>query len=160
MPTPDRASAGSSDLPVLAVGAIVTLDEHLLLVSRANPPAQGLWSVPGGRVEPGETMSEAVAREVAEETGLAVTCDQLVGWVERMGPGFHFVIFDFRATLVGGAGGGASTISTDAVVPTAGDDADDARWVRFSDLSSMELVPGLLEFLDEHDVIDRLDRPA
>lgn len=135
---------------MLAVGAIVAVDEHLLLVTRANPPAQGFWSVPGGRVEPGERMADAVVREVAEETGLAVECGPLVGWVERIDAGFHFVIFDFRASPVHDR----RSQGPAALPPTAGDDAGEARWVPFAELPTLELVPGLLDFLSQHDVVD------
>lgn len=134
--------------PVLAVGAIVTVDHHLLLVTRANPPARGQWTIPGGRVEPGETLTDAVVREVAEETGLDVECGPLVGWVERIGTGFHFVIFDFRADPIGVATG------LNGLAPTAGDDAGDARWAPFDELPAIDLVPGLLDFLCEHGIVD------
>lgn len=136
--------------PVLAVGAIVTVERHLLLVTRENPPAKGQWTVPGGRVESGETMTEAVVREVAEETGLAVECGSLVGWVERIGPGLHFVIFDFLASPVSTAAGGELRRPP----LTAGDDAGEARWVPFGELATMDLVPGLRDFLSDHGIID------
>ena len=135
--------------PILAVGAIVTVERHLLLVTRINPPAKGQWTVPGGRVESGESMTDAVVREVAEETGLTVECGPLVGWVERVGPGFHFVIFDFLASPIAVPTGGP-----DALRLTAGDDAGQARWVAFDDLRSTDLVSGLLDFLHEHGVVD------
>jgi ADP-ribose pyrophosphatase YjhB (NUDIX family) len=94
-------------------------------------------------------MTDAVVREVAEETGLTVECGPLVGWVERIGPGFHFVIFDFLAAPVAAPTGGP-----DALRLTAGDDAGHARWVPFDDLHTMDLVPGLLGFLLEHSVVD------
>ncbi|MDH3300201.1 MAG: NUDIX hydrolase [Acidimicrobiia bacterium] len=134
--------------PVLAVGAVVAVDHHLLLVTRANPPARGQWTIPGGRVEPGESLADAVVREVAEETGLDVECGPLVGWVERIGTGFHFVIFDFRADPIGVATG------LNGLAPTAGDDAGDARWVPFDELPTMDLVPGLLDFLQGNGIVD------
>ena len=73
-----------------------------------------MWSVPGGRVEAGETLAEAVVRELAEETGLEAVCDELVGWVERIGDGYHYVILDFRVTVL------------DQAEPVAGDDAAEA----------------------------------
>lgn len=142
-------STGTAPRPTLAVGAIVPVERHLLLVTRINPPAKGRWTVPGGRVETGESMTDAVVREVAEETGLTVECGPLVGWVERIGPGFHFVIFDFLASPVPVPTGGP-----DALRLTAGDDAGQARWVPFDDLRVMDLVPGLLDFLHEHRVVD------
>ncbi|MYJ35492.1 MAG: NUDIX domain-containing protein, partial [Acidimicrobiaceae bacterium] len=68
----------------VAVGAIVRRSDELLLVRRGHPPAVGEWSVPGGRVEPGELLMEAVVRELHEETGLRGVCGPLVGWVERI----------------------------------------------------------------------------
>ncbi len=70
--------------PEVAVGAVCTHDDALLLVRRGRGPAAGEWSVPGGRVEWGETLREAVVRETAEETGLEVVVDRFLGWVERI----------------------------------------------------------------------------
>jgi ADP-ribose pyrophosphatase YjhB (NUDIX family) len=122
----------------------VVQDDCLLLVRRGRGPAAGEWSVPGGRVETGETLAEAVVREVAEETGLDVVCDELVGWVERIGSDHHFVIFDFRATPLGPAD----------TEPSAGDDAAEVAWVPLTELSELRLVDGLAEFLAAHGVID------
>ena len=119
-------------------------DEQLLLVRRGHGPAAGEWSVPGGRVDTGETLAEAVVREVSEETGLDVICDELVGWVERIGPDHHFVIFDFRAT----------PLDPLEAEPRAGDDAAEAAWVPLTDLADLRLVDGLAEFLADHGVID------
>jgi 8-oxo-dGTP diphosphatase len=127
--------------PELCVGAVVIDAERLLLVKRGNPPGAGLWAVPGGRVERGETMEAAVAREVAEETGLGVMVGPFLGWVERISDSHHFVIGDFRAECLG---------NTDL---RAGDDAADAAWVPLGALSEWDLVPGLLDFLIEHGVV-------
>ena len=130
---------------IACVGA-VAFDERgrLLLVKRANPPAQGLWSIPGGRVEPGESAEIAVVREVLEETGLMVTILREVGTVFRDAPdGCRYVIRDF---LVAPAPG---------VEPVAGDDAADARFAVVGDLIADELSPGLLEALSNWDLIHR-----
>lgn len=124
--------------PEVAVGAVVVDDGRLLLVRRGSGVAAGRWSLPGGRVEPGETLVEAVAREVKEETGVPVRVGTLAGWVERIGDEpapHHFVILDFFAT---------ATVACEAV---AGDDAIDARWVPLAAVSDYDLVDGLLEFL-------------
>ena len=126
----------------LAVGAVVLQDDHVLLVRRANPPEAGRWSFPGGRVEPGERMADAAAREVREETGLDVEINHPLDWVERIGPDHHFVIVDFAATV------------TERQAPTPGDDAADARWVHLDEISTLALVDGLLDFLRANRVED------
>lgn len=120
------------------VGAVVVDAGRLLLIQRGRGPGEGYWSVPGGRVEPGETLAEAVEREVLEETGLQVRCGVFIGWVERVAEDHHFVILDFAATLM-----------VDAE-PTAADDAAAVMWVDDDQLHSTRLVPGLLEFLTSH----------
>ena len=127
----------------VCVGAVAVLDDRLLLVRRGHGPAAGEWSVPGGRVRGGETLAEAVVREVAEETGLEVVCDDLLGWVERIGPDYHFVIFDFLATVLDGPEQG----------PRAGGDAAEAAWVALGDVSHLALTEGLAEFLHEHGIV-------
>ncbi|HEX7167209.1 MAG TPA: NUDIX domain-containing protein [Acidimicrobiales bacterium] len=127
--------------PEVCVGAIVVYDDELLVIRRGRGPGMGEWSIPGGRVEPGETVAEAVVREVAEETGLEVVCGSLVGFVERIHDDRHFVVLDFGATLL------------ERQEPTAGDDADEARWVPLADVAELQLVDGLAEFLHEHGVI-------
>ena len=86
--------------PEVCVGAIALDDDRLLLIRRGHGPAAGEWSIPGGRVEAGETLAEAVVRELVEETGIEGVCDQLVGWAERIGPDHHFVILDFSVTVL------------------------------------------------------------
>ncbi len=129
--------------PEVAVGAVVIHDGRLLLIRRGRGPALGQWSVPGGRVEWGETLARAVEREVAEETGLTVQCGPFVGWVERMGAGHHYVIMDFRADIVGDA----------AVALRAGDDAAEAGWIPLSEVPAVDLVDGLLGFLRTHHIL-------
>jgi ADP-ribose pyrophosphatase YjhB (NUDIX family) len=121
--------------PAVAVG-LVARDPRgrLLLVRRGNPPAQGAWSLPGGRVEAGETMAEAAARELREETGLSARIGEVAGVVERIGEGFHYVIVDLWAEL-------------DGAEPVAGDDAAAARLVDPAELPGLDLVPGVGEFL-------------
>ena len=123
--------------PELAVGAIVVEAGSLLMVRRARAPGAGRWSVPGGRVEAGERVSDAVAREVSEETGVAVVPGELAGWVERIDDDHHFVILDFFASP-----------RTSGSAPVAGDDAADARWVPTGEIAALDLVEGLLAFLE------------
>lgn len=128
--------------PELCVGAIAMLDGNLLLVRRGQGPAAGEWSVPGGRVEAGELLAEAVVREVEEETGLECVCGALVGWVERLDEDHHFVILDFEVTVL------------DDTEPQAGDDASEAAWVPLPDVTERQLVDGLAEFLHQHGYLD------
>jgi 8-oxo-dGTP diphosphatase len=124
------------------VGAIVVEDEQLLLIRRGHGPAAGFWSVPGGRVEHGELLAEAVVRELAEETGLEGVCGELVGWVERMDDGYHFVILDFRVTLL-----------DPTADPMPGDDAAEAAWVPLHEVAERRLAEGLAEFLHENGIL-------
>jgi 8-oxo-dGTP diphosphatase len=122
---------------VPCVGGLAYDDEgRLLVVRRANEPGRGLWSVPGGRVEPGEDDAAALVREMREETGLEVAPGPLVGTVAR-GP---YAIADYRCTVVGGA-------------LRPGDDALDARFVDRATLRSLPLVPELLVTLEDWGVL-------
>jgi 8-oxo-dGTP diphosphatase len=133
-----------AERPQLCVGAIALDDDLILLIRRGRGPAQGVWSVPGGRVEAGETLAEAVVRELYEETGLLGVCEGLVGWVERFVEDYHYVILDFSVTILSN------------VDPVAGDDAAEAAWVRLSDVAELTLAEGLAEFLHEHDILPTL----
>lgn len=120
------------DAPQLAVGAVVVHGGALLMVRRNQQPAKGLWSVPGGRVEAGEYLSAAVAREVAEETGLQIVVGDLLGILEVVGDP-HYVILDFIATV--------ETRSE----PVAGDDVSEARWVPLDEVDALECTPRFVE---------------
>ena len=128
--------------PEVCVGAIAVDAGDLLLIRRGTEPGAGRWSVPGGRVEAGETLAEAVVRELSEEAGLEGVCDTLVGWVERLGDGYHQVILDFRVTVL------------ERREPVAGDDAVEAAWVSLHEVAELDLVDGLAEFLHEHGILE------
>ena len=127
------------DRPVVAVG-ILLLDEHeqLLLIQRARPPAAGKWSVPGGKVELGESLEAAALRELREETGLSCTLGPIVEVLDRVvrGPDgevqFHYVILDFLGSHPTGTLQHAS-------------DCLDARFVPLADLRKYDLTDGLEE---------------
>jgi ADP-ribose pyrophosphatase YjhB (NUDIX family) len=124
------------------VGAIIKDgDGRLLLIKRGHEPGAGLWSLPGGRIEAGETDEEAVIREIREETGLIVVPGRLVGSVQRPGAdGSVLVIRDYEAEITGG------TLA-------AADDAADARWVDLQDLGGLPLTSGLADALAAWGVI-------
>jgi 8-oxo-dGTP diphosphatase len=128
--------------PEVCVGAVVVDEDRLLLIRRGHGPAAGEWSVPGGRVERGELLAEAVVRELAEETGLEGVCGELIGWVERIGDDHHFVILDFAVQLL-----------DPTAQPVAGDDAQEVAWASLDQVAERALVEGLAEFLHEHGII-------
>jgi 8-oxo-dGTP diphosphatase len=126
------------------VGAIVRDDAgRLLLIKRGHAPGKGLWSIPGGRVEAGESDAEALIREVREETGLIVAPGPLVGSVRRPGGGgTELDIRDYWATVAGGD-------------LAAGDDADAATWAGPEELRLLPLADGLLGALRDWGVLPR-----
>lgn len=100
--------------------------------------------MPGGRVEPGETLAEAVVRELEEETSVVGVCGPMIGWTELIGDYHHFVILDFQVTTL------------DAAQPVAGSDAHEAAWVPVWTVPELDLVDGLVEFLADHGVIETI----
>ncbi len=133
-------TAGPASRPVVAVAAIVfDAADRVLLIERGRPPGVGLWSVPGGKLELGETIAAGIAREVREETGLLVEVGPLVEVVERVtatdAGTYHYVILDHLAYLRGG----------DLV---AGDDVRAARFVDADELARLPLTDGLVAVID------------
>ena len=127
---------GVSGFVIPCVGAVIKDDRgRLLLIKRGHAPGAGLWSLPGGRIEPGETDAEALVREMREETGLVIETGQLIGTVRRPAQdGGVLDIRDYAATVTGGT-------------LRPGDDAADARWADGSELASLPLTEGLVEAL-------------
>ena len=129
--------------PTPGVGVAVLQDGALLLVQRGRGPNEGLWAVPGGKVDYGETMRNAAIREVREETGLEVELGGVVWVGDALGPGqppaWHFTLVDFRARVVAGSA-------------VAADDARQVAWVPLEqvlDLPVTPTMPGLVATLLE-----------
>ncbi len=128
------------------MGAVIKDDAgRLLLIKRGHEPAAGRWSIPGGRIEAGESDVDALVREVREETGLEVAAGRLLGAVQR--PGLAGAVVDIRDYLAVVTGGELA----------AGDDAADARWVPAAQVALMdargELTSGLTEALAQWGVL-------
>lgn len=123
-------------------GIVFDSDGRLLLILRGHAPSRGLWSLPGGRVESGETDTDAVVRELHEETGLSVRPERRVGVVTRD----RYEIHDYACTVEGGT-------------LRPGDDAADARWVTDAELADLDraglLTKGLHANLRDWGVLPR-----
>ncbi len=121
--------------PQLAVSAAIFRDDKILLVRRARSPAKGYYSLPGGRVEFGETLHAALHREVEEETALTIEIVGLAGWREVVpgtGGGGHYLIMSFAARWI-------------AHEPVLNDELDDFRWLQPEGLNDLKLTGGLQE---------------
>ena len=129
--------------PVIGVGAVILDGDKILLEQRKNEPSKGKWSVPGGLVELGESMEDAVIREVKEETGLNVYEPQLVDVVNYVSYGergaviYHYVIVDYLVTVMGGK-------------PKAASDAAALKWVPFNELEQYDLTESFRLFFDRN----------
>ena len=127
-----------ADLPLVpCVGAVVhDAQGRLLLIRRGHAPHEGLWSLPGGRVEPGESAEAAVVREVLEETGLRVRAGAPVGRVRIPAGEVVYEVTDLACTLDGSD-----------QRPVAGDDASDVVFVDAAALEQLSCTPRLVETL-------------
>jgi mutator protein MutT len=132
--------------PVPSVAAIIVEDGRILLIRRGKEPSMGKWSIPGGRMEWGETLIDAVKREVREETGLEIETESVAGIYDLIIPDgneikYHYVIIDYFAKKIGGE-------------LSANDDASEARWVPITHLGSYDLAEHLKERLHEMGLTD------
>ena len=131
--------------PIVGVGAVVLHADCVVLVRRAKAPLAGEWSLPGGAVELGETLEEAIVREVAEETGLRVAPILVLktfDHIDRDSDGrirFHYVLVDFLCSVGPGNSQGAQQAGKAALQP--GSDVSDARWVPVEGLRTLEEFP-------------------
>lgn len=127
--------------PILGVGALVFDADRVLLVERGKPPLVGYWSLPGGCVETGERLEDALIREVFEETGLHVTADSMAIVFERIMPDeaglceYHYVLIDFYCSVQSGQ-------------LQAGDDSKRAEWIPLSALPDLQLTAGTREVIE------------
>ena len=127
--------------PVLGVGALIREQKRVLLVERGQPPLAGYWSLPGGCVETGERLEDALRREVFEETGLRVSCDSIATVFERIMPDhsgvceYHYVLVDFYCTVESGE-------------LRPGDDSKNVRWFDIDSLSELRLTEGTREVIE------------
>lgn len=128
------------DAPIVTVGAVIVREGRVLLIERANPPNKDRWSIPGGVVEVGETLAEAVAREAAEEAQVQVEPGRVVAirdLILRDHEGrvqYHYVLIDLTARYLSGE-------------PRAGTDAKQVRWVSEAEFEQIDVVPELVPIL-------------
>jgi len=122
------------DRPVVGVGGVVISDGRALLIRRGSPPMVGQWSIPGGMLEVGETLTEGVRREIAEETGLEVRVLDLIEVFERVErdakgrPKYHYVILDYLCEVAGGH-------------LRVGSDVTEVAWAAPDELTKYSLTP-------------------
>jgi 8-oxo-dGTP diphosphatase len=132
------------DRPIVGVGGIAIQGDSVLLVQRAAEPLQGQWSIPGGALELGESLTEGVARELLEETGVAVEPTEVVEVLNRVlktpdgRVKYHYVLIDYLCRPL-----------ENAAPPVAASDAGDARWVARADLPVYHLRPDMLEVIEK-----------
>jgi 8-oxo-dGTP diphosphatase len=125
-------------IPSIGVGGVLfNSHREVLLIKRNQVPAQGLWSIPGGRLEPGESLVEACRREFYEETNLEIEVKHIIAVVERRLEGFHYVIIDFSVQLK----------DESKCIPIANSDVSEAKWVSLDELGQYDLVVGLGEII-------------
>ena len=125
--------------PIVAVGAVILDGDRIVLVQRGREPSQGIWTFPGGAVELGESIQDAVRREALEETGLVVEVGEVATTIDHIVRDeegevlYHYVIVDYLARPIGGA-------------LRAGSDVRDARWATLADVEALEMTAKAQEY--------------
>ncbi len=128
------------DVPRVGVGAVVIKDGRVLLVRRGIPPSEGLWAIPGGHVELGETLQETAEREILEETGIVIKAHGPIyafDLIERDESGrirFHYIVVDVKADYVSGD-------------PRGADDALEARWLSWDEIEKLSVSKNTIQLL-------------
>ncbi len=128
--------------PLAGVGAVVFHDNRVLLVQRKNPPAEGLWAIPGGKIQLGESLQQAAEREILEETGITIQAGKPIftfDMIERDPTGqvrYHYVIIDLNAKYIRGQ-------------INAGDDARSADWISAGKMASLPMSAMTVTLLRE-----------
>ncbi|MFP3347306.1 MAG: NUDIX hydrolase [Sulfolobaceae archaeon] len=126
------------NFPKIAVGCVIfDSDGKVLLVKRKHPPNQGSWAVPGGKVNFGELIEEALKREMREEISVEVRPKELMAIVEIIKEGFHYVILDFVCEITNGE-------------VKAGSDAEDARFFSTNEMKEISISPTTLEMIEKY----------
>jgi ADP-ribose pyrophosphatase YjhB (NUDIX family) len=125
-------------IPAIGVGGILfNKHQQVLLIRRDQPPAKGLWSVPGGRLEPGESLVDCCQREFYEETNIEITVQHIVALVDRKLEGYHYVIVDFLVIMN----------DEENIDLKAQTDVSEASWFTLPELADMPIVTGLTEII-------------
>ncbi|MBN2516294.1 MAG: NUDIX hydrolase [Deltaproteobacteria bacterium] len=128
------------DVPRVGVGAVVIKDSKVLLVRRGIPPSKGLWAIPGGHIELGETIQETAEREIFEETGIVIKAGEPMyafDLIEKDDSGrihFHFIVVDVKGEYVSGE-------------PCGSDDALEARWLSWGEIKTLPVSRNTLKLL-------------
>jgi mutator protein MutT len=131
------------DLPIVGVGAVILSEGKILLEKRKNEPAKGKWTIPGGVVEVGESLEDAVIRETKEETGLEVEAPLFIDVVDQVDLDengrvkYHFVIIDYHVKVKRGE-------------PRAESDADALQWVTLDEVENYDLTPSFRRFFKQN----------
>jgi len=137
-------TTNSLQFPKAAVGALVLNKDRVLLVKRGKAPAKGLWALPGGKIELGETMTQALEREILEETGLSVRADHIIHVFDNIIHNqngdiqFHYIIIDFLA----------HPLNPEANL-SPGDDAAEVRWAAMDKLDNLSVTETTLNLIQQ-----------